>query len=423
MVRVHAALAARASPRRRSPRRTCAPTSCTPKARPPAPARRLDGRGTGQADAATPAMPARPGPGSRLPRGSSRSRGDSHATVLQPAESEPATLGAAGRRHPARADRGRQPGRRVHLRPVGLGVRAARRGRLRAARLRRRLVDLPRRPAGRPLEPEPGAAGAHPGHVQRARAGDGPDAVRGRPPRRRRHRRRAAADADVRLGPGRAWSSSRPAPRSGTWPAPARTARPTAGRSPPTCPRRTSSGCSPRARCRSRSCSAPASTTSRTRASMQSLRQAGQNQEMVQFTQGVYEARELALIADAGRGHAGPVVRHRRRDRRGQQPRLGRARDRVPGHRHRHPPAAATSTGCRRPRPSRPSPSASTTKPPGAAHQRRPRRPAPAAAAPTVQLVRHSGAGGRLRPPGAARCCRISSADSTEPRPAGSPRR
>jgi uncharacterized protein YbjQ (UPF0145 family) len=28
---------------------------------------------------------------------------------------------------------------------------------------------------------------------------------------------------------------------------------------------------------------------------MQSLRQAGQNQEMVQFTQGVYEARELAL--------------------------------------------------------------------------------------------------------------------------------
>ena len=28
---------------------------------------------------------------------------------------------------------------------------------------------------------------------------------------------------------------------------------------------------------------------------MQSLRQTGQNQEMVQFTQGVYEARELAL--------------------------------------------------------------------------------------------------------------------------------
>jgi len=29
---------------------------------------------------------------------------------------------------------------------------------------------------------------------------------------------------------------------------------------------------------------------------MQSLRQAGQNQEMIQFTQGVYEARELALV-------------------------------------------------------------------------------------------------------------------------------
>jgi uncharacterized protein YbjQ (UPF0145 family) len=28
---------------------------------------------------------------------------------------------------------------------------------------------------------------------------------------------------------------------------------------------------------------------------MQALRQAGQNQEMVQFTQGIYEARELAL--------------------------------------------------------------------------------------------------------------------------------
>ena len=35
---------------------------------------------------------------------------------------------------------------------------------------------------------------------------------------------------------------------------------------------------------------------------MQALRQAGQNQEMLQFTQGVYEARELALVADAGRG-------------------------------------------------------------------------------------------------------------------------
>ena len=43
--------------------------------------------------------------------------------------------------------------------------------------------------------------------------------------------------------------------------------------------------------------------------------------------------------ADAGRGGAGPVVRHRRRERGGGQPRLGRARDRVPGHRHRGPAA------------------------------------------------------------------------------------
>ena len=47
----------------------------------------------------------------------------------------------------------------------------------------------------------------------------------------------------------------------------ARTGRLTAVRSPPTCRRRTSSGCWRRARCRSPSCSAPACTTSRTKAS------------------------------------------------------------------------------------------------------------------------------------------------------------
>ena len=43
---------------------------------------------------------------------------------------------------------------------------------------------------------------------------------------------------------------------------------------------------------------------------MQALRQAGQNQEMLQFTQGVYEARELALSrmqAEATRRGAGIV--------------------------------------------------------------------------------------------------------------------
>jgi uncharacterized protein YbjQ (UPF0145 family) len=72
---------------------------------------------------------------------------------------------------------------------------------------------------------------------------------------------------------------------------------------------------------------------------MQALRQAGQNQEMVQFTQGIYEARELALARHAGRGDGGPVVGHRGGRRAGPQPRLGRARHRVPGDRDgRSPP-------------------------------------------------------------------------------------
>lgn len=44
---------------------------------------------------------------------------------------------------------------------------------------------------------------------------------------------------------------------------------------------------------------------------MQSLRQAGQNQEMVVFTQGIYEARELALArmqADAGQAGSSGIV-------------------------------------------------------------------------------------------------------------------
>src|SRR6202046_127775 len=44
---------------------------------------------------------------------------------------------------------------------------------------------------------------------------------------------------------------------------------------------------------------------------MQSLRQAGQNQEMLQFTQGVYEARELALMrmqAEAAQARSSGIV-------------------------------------------------------------------------------------------------------------------
>ena len=44
---------------------------------------------------------------------------------------------------------------------------------------------------------------------------------------------------------------------------------------------------------------------------MQALRQTGQNQEMIQFTQGVYEARELALTrmqAEATRTQSSGIV-------------------------------------------------------------------------------------------------------------------
>ena len=44
---------------------------------------------------------------------------------------------------------------------------------------------------------------------------------------------------------------------------------------------------------------------------MQSLRQTGQNQEMLQFTQGVYEARELALVrmqSEAAQAQASGIV-------------------------------------------------------------------------------------------------------------------
>ncbi len=44
---------------------------------------------------------------------------------------------------------------------------------------------------------------------------------------------------------------------------------------------------------------------------MQTLRQAGQNQEMVLFTQGIYEARELALVrmqAEASQAGASGIV-------------------------------------------------------------------------------------------------------------------
>ena len=92
------------------------------------------------------------------------------------------------------------------------------------------------------------------------------------------------------------WSSWPRAPRSGRWAARGRTGPPTAARSPRTCPRRTSSGCWPRG-------AVPVAFVLGTcvyhiahQSAMQALRQTGRNQEMLQFTQGVYEARELALV-------------------------------------------------------------------------------------------------------------------------------
>ena len=78
----------------------------------------------------------------------------------------------------------------------------------------------------------------------------------------------SACNCGCRCTPGarHAWSSGPLAPRSVTWPARARTARPMAERSLRTCRRRTSSGSWPPGRCRSRSFSAPACTTSRTAA-------------------------------------------------------------------------------------------------------------------------------------------------------------
>ena len=95
---------------------------------------------------------------------------------------------------------------------------------------------------------------------------------------------------------------------------------------------------------------------------MQSLRQAGQNQEMVIFTQGIYDARELALArmqAEATQAKATGIVgvnvavnNHVWGEHATEFLATGTAIR-----------ASATSTGCPRPRPSPPSPWASTPNP------------------------------------------------------------
>ena len=93
---------------------------------------------------------------------------------------------------------------------------------------------------------------------------------------------------------------------------------------------------------------------------MQAMRQAGQNQEMVQFTQGVYEARELALSrmqAEATQARSSGIV--------GVSTWMSTTTSGASTRPSSWPPARPsaawpTSTGCRKPRPSPPSPSAST---------------------------------------------------------------
>ncbi len=182
--------------------------------------------------------------------------------------------------------------------------------RLRAARLRGRLVHLPRRLAGGTLGPEPGTAGPQPGHVQRPGTGHVPDAGRVRSPRRGRDRRRAAPVADVRLGPGGAGvrghrdggqgdRGHRRPPRSRRRSLHLGPVRP--GLLPPAGRRRGARGLRPRhLRLPHRPPVGDAGPAA-----------GGQNQEMVQFTQGVYDAREISLSrmqAEAAAARASGIV-------------------------------------------------------------------------------------------------------------------
>ena len=128
---------------------------------------------------------------------------------------------------------------------------------------------------------------------------------------RRRHRRRQPADADVRLGPELPGVRRHRHRRPRTWPAQG------AHRAPDG--RAFTSDLSAQDFFRLLAAGAvPVAFVLGTcvyhiahQGVMQSLRQAGQNQEMLQFTQGVYEARELALArmqAEAAQAKASGIV-------------------------------------------------------------------------------------------------------------------
>ena len=87
-------------------------------------------------------------------------------------------------------------------------------GRLRAARARRRDLDLPHRLPDGGVEPEPGDGRPHPGDVPRARARDDAHGGGGRPARRRRDRRPCASTSAAASGATTSPSSSPSAPPS-----------------------------------------------------------------------------------------------------------------------------------------------------------------------------------------------------------------
>ena len=197
---------------------------------------------------------------------------------------------AQGRRAPPRGAAARV----LHLGPLGQRVPAGEGGRLPPARLRDGLVHLPHRVPGPAVEQEPGADQAHRGDVQRPRAGDDPHGGGGRGARRRRRGRRPPRRQLLRVGQrrrrvhrarhgGQGRGRHAPTATRSASPSPRTSRGRTSGRScrPGTCPRASSWG--------------PACTTSPTAGSARPSARSGQNVELPNFTQALYEARELAM--------------------------------------------------------------------------------------------------------------------------------
>ncbi len=175
------------------------------------------------------------------------------------------------------------------------------------------------------------------GDVRRARAGHDPHGGGGRPARRGRDRRRPPGGRPLRVGPGHGGVPRHrhrdPPPRGRAAPRAQRAAVHAA-----TSPARTSGPCCAPAIARSAWSWAPASTTSPTAACCSRFKQMGTNVELPNFTQALYDARELAMErmqaeAEAVKAEGIVGVQLTR-----AQPRLGLARDRVLRPRHRDRP-------------------------------------------------------------------------------------